>query len=151
MAIEQTSSEPLTTIICTRDKDLRMVPGMHFGWQCGKQGQYGPRQVTEIGELELLNGKKLVGNGIKFFYSQLITGDTVDNIPGLPKGGPVLAYNTLVDCETEEEMYEAVKALYEEKFPEDYEERILEQGQLLWMVRELDENKQPVMWKLPND
>ncbi len=150
LAIEQSSREPLTTIICTRDKDLRMVPGMHFGWTCGKQGQYGPRRVDPLGELELINQKKIVGNGLKFFYSQLITGDTVDNIPGLPKGGPTLAYNTLAHLETEEEMYEAVRQLYEDKFPEDYEERLLEQAKLLWMVRELDEDGQPIMWEIPS-
>lgn len=152
MSIEQFSRiEQLDTIICTRDKDLRMIPGMHFGWPCGKQGQYGPRKVEPLGELELINNKKIVGNGLKFFYSQLITGDTVDNIPGLPKGGPRLAFSTLEGCETEEQMYKAVKALYVEKFGEEAEERILEQGRLLWMVRELDTNNEPVMWELPNE
>src|SRR5690606_18373771 len=80
----------LDTIICSRDKDLRITPGMHFGWPCGKQPQFGPCRVTELGEIELKNnGKKLIGTGLKFFYSQVVTGDTTDNYPGLPKGGPV--------------------------------------------------------------
>lgn len=31
LAMEQTR-RPLETIICTRDKDLRQVPGWHYGW-----------------------------------------------------------------------------------------------------------------------
>jgi 5'-3' exonuclease len=90
-----------------------------------------------------------VGNGLRFFYSQLITGDTVDNIPGLPRGGPRLAFSTLDGLETEEEMFRAVEEAYKKKFPDDYRERILEQARLLWMVRELDAEGKPVMWELP--
>lgn len=136
----------LDTIICSRDKDLRITPGMHFGWPCGKQPQYGPKRVTEVGELELKGGKKLVGNGLKFFYSQVLTGDTTDNYPGLPNCGPVNAFKAVDPCETEEEMFKAVASLYEEKYGEEWREEMKEQCQLAWMVRELDEEGQPVMY-----
>ena len=151
LAITQMEAEPLTTVICSRDKDLRMIPGMHFGWQCGLQQQFGPKPVDVIGELQLINGKKLVGTGLKFFYSQLITGDTTDNIPGLPRGGPTLAYRTLSDTTTEGEMFEAVRELYREKLGDEGDQRMLEQGQLLWMVRELDEEGKPIMWRFPDE
>lgn len=136
----------LDTIICSRDKDLRITPGMHFGWPCGKQLQFGPARVSELGELELRGGKKLVGTGLKFFYSQLITGDTVDNVPGLPRGGPALAFNSLNDCTSEAELFDRVAALYLQKYPEDWRKEMNEQAQLLWMVRELDEEGSPIKY-----
>lgn len=160
MAIDQSSvirkvkSEELSpeelTVICTRDKDLRMVPGWHYGWECGLQPEFELTWVTHLGDLILSEDRKQVrGTGLKFFYSQLITGDRVDNIPGLPKGGPVLAYNTLSDLPTEEEMYRAVFALYEEKYGDEALERLTEQANLLWIIRETDEEGSPVFWNPP--
>ncbi len=128
----------LDTIICSRDKDLRITPGMHYGWPCGRQPQFGPKRVTEMGELEM-KPKKVAGDGLMFFYSQLITGDTVDNIPGLPRGGPVKAFNTLHELTSEEEMFNAVATLYEAHYGDTWREEMKEQANLLWMVRELDE------------
>lgn len=149
MSVRQTEAEPLTTIICTRDKDLRMVEGNHFGWPCGKQLQFGPKPVDKLGEI-VLNGNKLTGTGCKFFYSQLITGDTTDNIPGLPRGGPALAYKLLHDKTSESDMFTAVAERYELKFGDDWREQMLEQAYLLWMVVELDDNGEPVMWEMPD-
>lgn len=130
------------TIACTRDKDLRMCTGWHYGWKCGKQEQFGPTFIGVIGNLELTQGnpKKLRGTGLKFFYSQLLTGDTVDNIGGLPKHGPVRAFNELSECTTEEELYSKVKELYRRVYAKDWGRNLKEQCDLLWMVRELNDD-----------
>jgi hypothetical protein len=139
------SGEKLDVICCSRDKDLRMVPGMHFGWECGKQPQFGPKRVDFIGEISLSKDRKSVkGTGIKFFYSQLITGDTVDNIPGLRGAGAVLAHESLAELEAEGAMFECVAGLYEKKYGEDWRVELKEQAALLWMIRELDEKGEPV-------
>lgn len=139
------NGEKLDVICCSRDKDLRMVPGMHFGWECGRQPQFGPKRVDFIGEISLSKDRKVVkGTGIKFFYSQLITGDTVDNIPGLRGAGPVLAFESLSELSTEAEMFGCVAGLYEKKYGEDWRAEFLEQAKLLWMVRELDEQGSPI-------
>lgn len=138
--------DKLDTIICSRDKDLRITPGMHFGWECGKQPQFGPERVTELGSIELKGRKKIVGTGLKFFYSQVLTGDTVDNIPGLPGCGPVAAYESLFDGQTEGELFERVVGLYQSKYGEDWRKEMNEQCQLLWMVRELDEEGYPIKY-----
>ena len=132
----------LDTIICTRDKDLRICQGMHYGWECGKQRQFGPERVDEIGYIHLYGEKTKVikGVGLKFFYAQLITGDTTDNIPGLPKGGPVLAFNTLAELTTHKELEDAVVGLYKKKFGDDWKEQFLEQANLLWMCMEFEED-----------
>lgn len=145
---ERVKRGQLDTIICSRDKDLRITPGMHFSWPCGKQQQIGPIRVTEIGDLELRGGKKLVGTGLKFFYSQVITGDATDNYGGLPRGGPALAYKSLYDAETEAELFERVAGLYKDKFGETWREEMLEQCQLAWMIRELDEDGKIVPYKM---
>lgn len=131
----------LDVICCTRDKDLRMVPGMHYGWPCNHQPMYGPTRVSELGEISIsADNKKIRGNGLKFFYSQMITGDNVDNIPGLPKGGPVMAYKALSNCETEEQMFINTAALYQKRLGDDWREYFQEQANLLWIVRELNDN-----------
>lgn len=136
----------LDTIICSRDKDLRITPGMHFGWPCGRQLQFGPKRVTELGDLELRGGKKLVGEGLKFFYSQVLTGDAVDNFPGLPKCGPVAAYKHLHDAESEAQLFERCLSLYEAYYGESARAEMLEQCRLAWMVRELDEEGNPIQY-----
>ena len=150
MAIEQTK-RPEETIICTRDKDLRSVEGWHYGWELGNQPQYGPLLVEKIGQVELSHDrKKIRGNGLLFFYSQCLTGDPVDSLPGLPKCGPVKAYEILEHAKTEEEAFRSVLSAYKEKYPDTYEAELLEQGRLLWMTRELHEDGKPVLWELPH-
>jgi hypothetical protein len=146
ICIDQTED----TIICTRDKDLRMVGGNHFGWESGMQGQFGPKHIDKHGYLDLSsNRKKISGGGMMFFYSQLLTGDSTDNIPGLKGYGDAKAYDALKDCKTEQEMFEAVQWEYEAVMKECWQEYMLEQGQLLWMVRERDEAGELVHWTIP--
>ena len=150
LAVHQTQAPPLTTIICTRDKDLRMVEGMHFGWPCGKQPQFGPKRVDKLGELQYDSGKnKLTGTGSKFFYSQVLTGDTTDNYSGLPRCGPKRAFELLEGGESERDLFEAVSGAYRDKLGDGWEEQMLEQAQLAWMVVELDSSSNPVMWEMP--
>lgn len=155
ICIEQTSNlfndelnhEFPHTIICTRDKDLRQCPGWHFGWELANQPQFGPLFVSaeEVGHIELVKGE-VKGYGSKFFYAQLIVGDKVDNIPGIPGKGAVAALEALGNTNTLEEMEEAVVALYKAHYGDVWREEMREQAQLLWMVRELDEEGNPVMW-----
>lgn len=150
MAVEQTR-RPNETIICTRDKDLRAVPGWHYGWELGNQPSFGPEKVDEIGSILLSGGRKSIkGTGLLFFYSQCLTGDRVDSIPGLDGCGPVKAFEILKDTETPDEAFKAVLEAYRGVYGDDAEKELLEQGQLLWMTRELHPDGSPVLWRLPN-
>src|SRR5574343_110769 len=72
MAIEQTK-RPGETIICTRDKDLRAVPGWQYGWELGNQPQFGPELVDSLGWIKLSPDKKSIkGTGLRFFYAQCL-------------------------------------------------------------------------------
>jgi 5'-3' exonuclease len=151
MAIEQ-SKRPLETIICTRDKDLRSVPGWHYGWELGNQPQFGPMLVDSFGHIELsADRKKIKGYGELFFWSQCLTGDVVDSIPGLGKCGPVRAFEILEGTKDTYEAFLRVRAAYKALYEDRGDEELLEQGRLLWMIRELDENNKPVMWEFPKE
>jgi hypothetical protein len=70
------------SIIASKDKDLRMVPGLHLDWDNGNI-----TESTEFGQITLIDkasGKSIYGHGQKLFWAQLLTGDTADNISGLP-------------------------------------------------------------------
>ena len=150
MALEQTR-RPNETIICTRDKDLRQVPGWHYGWELANQPQFGPMLVDEFGSIALSHDRKSIkGYGLKFFYSQCLTGDRVDSIPGIDKCGPVAAFEILEHMQTPEECFKAVREAYKAAYMDDWDKELLEQGRLLWMTRELTETGQPVLWSLPD-
>jgi 5'-3' exonuclease len=150
LAVYQTKAPPLTTIICTRDKDLRMVEGMHYGWACAKQLQWGPAPVDKLGELQL-NGDKLTGTGSKFFYSQVLTGDTTDNYPGLPRCGPAKAFKLLEGEQSEHNLFKAVAGAYRDKFGDDWRGKMLEQARLAWMCTELHDDGSPIMWEIKEE
>lgn len=137
MCIEQANSTT-PTIICSRDKDLRICPGWHFSWECGAQKAIGPVETDVIGWLELKEDKSVLGYGLKFFYFQMLTGDPSDTIPGLPGAGKAMAYKLLSTLTTEKELFSAVKQAYKEKLGEASKEYFLEQASLLWIRQQKD-------------
>lgn len=134
LCIEQVSRKD-DTIICSRDKDLRICPGWHFSWECGKQGAIWPVKTDRIGWLEPKGGDVL-GYGLSFFYYQMLVGDTADHIPGLPGYGKVKAFALLKDLKTEEELFTTVRDLYKEVKGEESKEYFLEMANLLWMTQQ---------------
>lgn len=150
MALEQTRRRG-DTIICTRDKDLRAVPGWHYGWEVGNQASFGPSIVEEFGKLKLSNDRKsLKGEGLLFFYAQCLTGDRVDTIPGLDGVGAVGAFNVLDGCTSTSDAFKRVLEAYRGVYGDKAEEQLLEQGRLLWMTRYLDEWGNPILWEFPD-
>jgi len=139
------------SILCSIDKDLWMVEGWHYSWSTHNSPEKPLRYIKNDEGLTLLEGKrkKLIGGGYPWFYAQLLMGDKTDNIVG-PKGyGDVKAYKALQECETEKDYYAVVKEVYEEEYGEQAEDRLLENAQLLWMVKELDDDGEFVMWEKP--
>lgn len=134
------------TIICSRDKDLRICPLWHYSWECGKQGTIWPTETDRIGWLipeyrpSPKTGKDTLydvwGYGLSFFYYQMLVGDTADHIPGLPGYGKVAAYNLLKDLKTEEELFKTVREHYKAVKGEESKEYFLEMANLLWMTQE---------------
>lgn len=145
LALAQTEE----TIICSRDKDLKQVPGWHYSWELGNSPAIGPLYATDPGEITLNDKRnKIVGSGLKFFYSQCLTGDKVDNIVGIPKCGAVKAFDLLVNISTPEEMLETVREAYRGFYGDSGDTMLLENGRLLWMTRKLTEKGEPVLWEM---
>jgi hypothetical protein len=122
------------TILCSIDKDLDQVEGWHYRWEQTRKGEV-------VGEAKLY--KIDADQGLRNFYAQLIIGDTTDNIRGVAGSGKKAA-RVLDSCETEEEMFNAVREMY------GNDEEMLMNGQVLWMVRELDSDGLPILWRFPN-
>lgn len=72
------SGDTNLSVIATKDKDLRMVPGLHLDWTSGEINE-----AVGFGKLSWQKDK-LRGYGTIFFWLQMLMGDTVDNIGGLP-------------------------------------------------------------------
>jgi 5'-3' exonuclease len=111
-----------SSCIMTIDKDLDMIRGWHYNFV--KEDLY---YVTEK-------------EAIKNFYIQILTGDRVDNIPGIKGIGPVKARKILENCTTEKSLFKAVS----EKYDHDID-KLTERGRLLWIRR-----KEKQLWKPPN-
>lgn len=146
--------EGIPSVLSSRDKDLRMVPGLHYVWACGRQKEQKLHLITEE-------------EAMRWFYTQLLMGDkTVDNIWGLsgtkekPGIGPKKAEKMLIDASTETEWLSICRAAYKDKFGEVYEytawtgetmcrtyEGIMrENAGLLWMQRYEGEVWEPLRY-----
>lgn len=102
--------------IMSLDKDLDMIRGWHYNFV--KDILY---YITEA-------------EAIKNFYTQILTGDRVDNIPGLHGIGPKKAEKILKDCHNERQLFAAVLEAYEDNL-----ELLTERAQLLWIRRKKDQ------------
>ncbi len=95
--------------IVSVDKDLDQYVGWH----------YNPKK--KIRYLVSPN------DAIRFFYYQMLVGDTADNVKGVAGIGPKKAERALANCETEEEMFDTVRDLY------GNDEEMLMNGRVLWL------------------
>lgn len=110
-------------VVMSIDKDLDMIRGWHYNFIKDKKYFIDDQQA------------------IKHFYTQILTGDRVDNIVGLKGIGPKKAEKILEDCTTEQELYDAVLKAYDND-----EKRVLENGQLLWIRRKENQIWSPALF-----
>jgi 5'-3' exonuclease len=109
-------------VIVSTDKDFKQVPCRHYNPNKGLW--------LTVSEFE----------GTKFFYSQILTGDTADNIAGIRGVGPVKASRILSGCTTEQELYDKVLEAYDND-----EVLVLTNARLLWLRR-----KEEDVWLPPS-
>ncbi len=145
MAVYQCTEEE-DTIICTRDKDLRQVDGWHFSWETGISPSFGPAMSSGIGRLWQVGEKqKTVGLGWKWFFYQMLVGDTADNIPGCKGVGDKTAYAELEDCTSLQQMYNIVFAHYQRVYKKEAWYVFHEMADLLFILR--DDRRFVEYWK----
>lgn len=118
LGIWQTKEGPENSIIISLDKDLDQIPGLKFNWVNNVHYNITPDEA-------MYN-----------FHLQLMTGDTTDNIPGLPGIGPGKAAKALHGLETHDEQLAECARMYQiHSGKEDWLEYMCEQGDLLWIRR----------------
>ena len=129
---------------CSMDTNLKMHEQDKF--IRGKNKGQGKFKRVEVGTMTNQNIKKLNGAGLKFFYSQLLTGDSVDNYPGLPGYGPKKAFEILENCNSEQELASAVYREYISYYRSGdiANPAFLEQGQLAHLQTQRNE-----LWDYP--
>ncbi len=93
-----------------------MYVGTGIFWTRGEKAGTEKTKRVCVGEKPSSAITKLSGKGLMFFYAQLIMGDAADNYRGLHGLGQTAAYNLLVNCKTEKDMYMAVLGLYKEHY-----------------------------------
>jgi hypothetical protein len=106
-------------VVCSNDKDLRCIPGKHFILD-----MFNPR-------IEIITEE----DARMLYYAQLIKGDPVDNIPGIPRVGDVKAAKALKGCKTEEEFQEAVVAQYIDYFGDSWFHWFLSNAKMIHLQR----------------
>jgi len=108
------------SIVVSIDKDMLQIPCRHYNPN--------KKEFTVVSDFD----------GLKFFYTQILTGDRADNIVGLYGVGPKKAEKILADCKTEADMYEECLHQYGGE-----EDRVIENARLLWLRREPDQIWEP--------
>ena len=128
LSSEQTK-DPDNTFIITADKDLNTVKGWKYNIKKGIK-----YYVNEE-------------DALLWQYCQSILGDKIDAIQGIKGTGLIGTYKLFKDCETEEDLHYAALCAYEQSTYEKPFEALLEMMRLLFMVRELDDKGNPIMWE----
>lgn len=156
------------SVILSKDKDLKMVPGWHMDWDSFELKETN----GDFGEIWLDTSKtqtKCVGLGQKFFWAQMLMGDSADNIQGLPfvcgphvtkpkKVGPTTAHFMLSDIGSNKDAFAYVRMHYNQTGNElgfrhwqtgetvPWQAVMISEMQLLWMRRDNTDEKDVLKW-----
>ena len=121
------------TVIVSIDKDMWQIPGRHYNFVTHES-----QTIDELGYLRIAeNRRKLYGGGDKWFFAQMLLGDSADNIPGVAGYGPVNTFDLLYSLKSFAQLKKVVYAIYKEVGIVD---RFLEVAQLLWIRHKHSEN-----------
>lgn len=116
------------TVICSIDKDLKCMPTRHYN----------------IRKAEHFEMSEVDSN--LFFYAQMLQGDPTDNIQGIPKIGPVKAEGLLKGLKEESEMQEVVMRSYYYAFGPRWQEEIMLNGSLLYLLKHHEDKFEIDSW-----
>lgn len=108
------------TIIISIDKDLDQIAGHHYNWVNREYYKVGQR-AADI-----------------FLHTQILTGDSTDNIPGLPGCGKISAASLLKGAKSTKDLHDIVKGAYLKHFEGDEvkaSEYFKEQSELCFIWR----------------
>jgi len=107
------------SVIVTVDKDMDQLEGIHYNPKLHRERYY----VVNQRQADL------------FFLKQMLMGDSIDKIPGLPKCGPVKAEAIIASAGTVQEAADLVLDNYFLSYGENWKDYFLANGKLLWLQR----------------
>lgn len=123
MGIAQCASKD-ETVIASLDKDMLMIPGNHYSWEISG----GPKEKRWTKPAIHRTVDHITG--LRWFFTQCITGDVADNIKGIPGRGKKFAENLLDPLDTEQEMFDAVRDAY------GFDDAFLMNARCLWIFQQ---------------
>ena len=123
-------------VVWSADKDLRCVPCCYYDISTGRTSRI-PNRFGYVGNPStgMLDSSKLQGHGTKFFWWQMLMGDTADNVRGLQKCdgksvGKVRGFGLIQNFKDEAECAEFVLRKYLDIGQNPYPE-----GEAMWLHR----------------
>jgi hypothetical protein len=125
IAAMEAKEKDVEYVVVSNDKDLNQIPGLHYDWV--------KKEFYNVSSKEAKTA----------FFTQLLTGDATDNVPGIPGVGPATAEKILADCKSPEEMIDAVHKEFAKYLPDfgEHQEYLLEMANLVYILR--DKNRTP--------
>lgn len=122
------TSQDYTPVMCSIDKDLQQVPGIHYNWNTN---DYVVVSVSEA---------------IEKLWTQVLTGDSTDNIQGIPKVGPKNAEKMLTPW-SQAQYPSVVLTQYINKMGlRAGVSAFAENFALVHLVRDLELDVEPILW-----
>lgn len=135
-------------VLHSDDKDLQIAPGFHYNKYNGRvetiNGRFG-----HIGMYTGNSSPKIIGRGTKFFWAQLLMGDTADNVKGLRHDssgklvGTTAAFKYLHHLTTEDAVANAVITQYR-----NVGQNLLAEAECLWLTRCAGDTAASYIWSL---
>jgi len=123
-------------VIAGIDKDLLQIPGTHFNY-----GGTEKKPLEEDEKWKFITPEE----GDFRFACQLLTGDTIDNIKGITRVGPVKAGKALSD-KSRKEMMTTIMEMYQAEFKNDWQTKLHNNCNLIYMRRWLDDEFDYKSW-----
>jgi hypothetical protein len=125
LAVEFTKN-PRESILCSQDKDFLQIENLRmYNWRDKKHITVTPEQ------------------GRRSFYGQMLTGDDIDNIPGVPGIGPAKADKLLGSITDERLLATVVYSAYQKGYGPKAWEAYQENARLLWLIKTEEGLKNP--------
>ena len=115
-------------MLITIDKDLKNIGGLFYNLM--------HNNLITVSKKE----------SIEFFHEQLLTGDNVDNIPGIEGIGKVKA-SKILENKTIKEQFEAIIAAYKTCYKKDHRNRLEVMGKMLYLLKDIDDKWTINFWK----
>ena len=113
------------SVIASVDKDLMQIPGKHYNFVTKEEVTVSPKEAAFS------------------FYAQVLSGDPVDNVPGLTGIGPGKARAALAECDSPRACWGKVLRLYTDEFAGQGERFALEAARLVYVRKKVNETWQP--------